>query len=138
MKKHLALLLIIILVSFAACTSPQDTGETGGDAVADFIDLSGLSVTMLKGELYNIVQSAEDYLGAELKMGGYYYGMSLNEAEPRHYIIVEPADPCCMQGLELVWPGQETYPEPYAELEVTGVFSSYEDKGLTYYYLDVR
>jgi len=139
MKKYLALLLVIILAIHAACAAPPETGETEGDSVADFVDLSGLSTTMLKGELNNIMQSAEDYVGAELKMDGYYYGMSLNGTDWYHYIIVEPADPCCMQGLELAWPDQEdTYPEPYAKLAVTGAFSSYEDKGLTYYYLDVK
>jgi hypothetical protein len=44
-----------------------------------------------------------------------------------------------MNGLEILWQGEHTYPndypEMYAEIEVAGIFESYEELGQTYYHL---
>lgn len=59
-----------------------------------------------------------------------------------HFVVVADATACCTQGLELVWLGEhiylEDYPEDNTEIEVSGVFKSYDEEGITYYYIETN
>jgi len=78
-----------------------------------------------------------------VKMKGLYYASYYDETDQYyHYIIIEDATECCQQGLEFIWSGTHNYPEDYpedgTEVEVNGVFGSYEELGITYYYIAVE
>ena len=142
MKKHnIPIILLVILLASVWLGGCQGTDESTDTATGDaaIIDLSGLSTTMLKGELFKIMTNGADYVGQTIKMDGFYYRTGDEGADAeRHFVIVEIADPCCMQGLEFNWSAGGMYPTLYDEIAVTGVFSSYEKQGLTFYYLDTE
>ena len=127
-------------------TSNADTEETGSltsaGAAVD-VDLTRLSSIMVYSEVYNMVTSPDDYMGKTVKMKGLYYASYYDETDQYyHYIIIEDATECCQQGLEFIWSGTHNYPEDYpedgTEVEVNGVFGSYEELGITYYYIAVE
>lgn len=106
------------------------------------IDLTALNSIMVYVEVYNIMKSPEDYMGQTIKMSGPYYTSFYNETDSYyHYVIIEDASACCQSGLEFIWKGEHSYPEDYpadqTNIEVVGVFESYEELGKTYYYLSV-
>jgi len=53
--------------------------------------------------------------------------------------VIADATACCQQGLEFIWNGAHAYPDDYpeqeSEIEITGVFQSYQEGSSTYYYL---
>ena len=106
------------------------------------VDLTKLSSTMVYAEVYNMMESPNNYLGKTIKMSGSYYS-SYSERTGLHYhfVIIEDATACCAQGLEFIWNGEHTYPGDYpaetTNIEVTGVFGSYDELGETYYYLAI-
>jgi hypothetical protein len=118
-------------------SSPQEISPNNMDIDVDLTVLSG---TMVYAEVYNIMIDPEEYMGKIIKMNGsysasYYDGTGLYY----HYVIIEDATACCAQGLEFIWNGEHSYPDDYPEaqtkIEVVGVFGSYDELGITYYYL---
>ena len=116
--------------------------DTAGGETAKAIDLTVLSSTMIYAEVYNIMTHPDEYMGKTIKMSGPYYA-SFYDATGLyyHYVVIEDATACCQQGLEFNWKGEHIYPDDYPEdgtkIEVTGVFSSYDELGRTYYYIAV-
>lgn len=60
-------------------------------------------------------------------------------AEANHSCCVKDSCPiCCQQGLEFIWEGHK-YPDDYpavnSNIEVTGVFETYDENGITYCHL---
>jgi len=107
------------------------------EPIPDFVDLTLLSGTMVYAEVYQIMSYPEDYLGKTIKMGG-LYSVSYSEQSERyfHRVLIEDALACCQQGLEFILNGERAYPDENAHIEVTGVFSCYEDDfGFDCYYL---
>jgi len=157
-KKHL---FVLALCLFAASILPgcafsassgQESGAsadagyspfespTDGDAEPDGsgvdLDLTVLSSTMAYSEVYNMMANPQDYKGKTIKVNGWYYASYNDETgESYHFVIVADAAACCQQGIEFVWNGPADYPENLSQIEITGVFSSYESGGYTYYYL---
>jgi hypothetical protein len=106
------------------------------------VDLTEMSSTMVYAEVYNITNNPDKYMGKTIRMSGPYQASYYDETGLYyHYVIVEDAAACCAQGLEFIWNGEHTFPDDYplaqAKIEVTGVFGSYEELGITYYYLAV-
>ena len=151
MKKYLSILLALCLlcVCAAGCCNKDASQDENGNAIAqtrgksvipDFIDLTKLTSTLVYAEVYNIMTSPGDYIGKTIKMSGAY---SAQYYEPTdkvyHAVLIADAAACCSQGLEFEWNGEHAYPDDYpevgSEIEVTGVFGSYEELGQTYYYL---
>lgn len=118
---------------------PKET-EAAVTANEDIIDLTQLSSTMVYAEVYNITVNPEDYLGKTIKMRGLYYSDYYAELDNQyHYVMILDATACCPEGFEFIWSGGRSYPDDYpdveTEIEVTGVFESYEEEGFTYYYI---
>ena len=141
MKKNIsALLPIILILSLAAgCIRETPTSEIESDINVD-VDLSRFSATIVHTELNRILSNPGDYLGKTIRMRGPYYYFDYQDAGKRHhYVAVEIADACCMNGLEFIWDGEDAFPDGYppetARIDVIGVFSRYEEAGDTYYYL---
>jgi len=106
------------------------------------VDLTTLSSTMIYAEVNNIITNPEDYIGKTIRMSGPYYVSFYDITNLYyHYVIIEDATACCSQGLEFIWSGDHSYPDDYpkeqTKIEVVGVYGSYEELEITYYYLAV-
>lgn len=156
-RKSIILITILMLaLSIAGCSSSEDSivqesedrvqisenieNSTDKGTGGVDVDLTILSSTMVYGEVFNITINPEDYLGKTIKLRGEYYASFYEQTEKYyHYAIIADAAACCEQGLEFLLDGDYTYPEDYPEngkqVEFTGVINSYEELGLTYYYI---
>ncbi|KAF5041745.1 hypothetical protein DSECCO2_519820 [anaerobic digester metagenome] len=106
------------------------------------VDLTVLSSTMVYSEVYNMMVNPDVYLGKTIKViGPYYAGQLVYGAEKYyHFVVISDATACCQNGIEFIWDdNSHVYPDEYPKdntvIEITGVFSSYEESGNTYYYL---
>ena len=150
MKKTLSVLLCFVTLLFAsACgkstNEPAVTTETAvpapGNAVD--VDLTQLSSTMVYSEVYAMMTEPENYIGKTVRMHGNFATQEYN-GQRLYACIVQDATACCAQGLEfepestLSYP--DDFPEPGAEITVTGTFDSYKEEvdGNTYIYLVLR
>jgi len=138
--------------SEAADIQEETTGESAGgtedlslESTNNDVDvnLTALSSIMVYSEVYNMMTVPDDYLGKSVKMRGEYAGTYYDVTDQYyHYVIIADATACCQQGLEFIWEGEHNYPDDYPELgtevEVSGVFGSYDELGLTYYYISVE
>lgn len=117
---------------------PKESSKSnGGDTGVD-VDLTVLSSTMVYGEVFNIVMYPESYVGKTIKTRGLYYADYYEPTEHYyHFVIIQDATACCAQGLEFIWFGEHIYPDDYpeneAEIEITGVWESYEEEGQIWY-----
>ena len=126
------------IVSSESGTKERATESGGVD-----VDLTVLSGTMVYAEVNNIMISPKNYVGKTIKMSGLYYASYFDQTDQYyHYVVITDATSCCPQGLEFIWDGKHAYPDDYpeyqAQIEVIGVFDSYDELGQTYYYLDVN
>jgi len=136
MKKFLFLIMIFYPLLAAGCAD-----NAGAKRGAD-VDLTEMSSTMVYAEVYNIMTNPDEYMGKTIKMSGLYYASYYDLTDLYyHYVVVEDATACCAQGLEFVWDGEHAYPDDYPEeqtnIEVAGVFGSYDELGRTYYFITV-
>ena len=141
MKKTSVLLLLLILVALSAAACGDDARPNAAQDTNVDLDLSAFGTTIVHAELNNIMSSPSDYLGKTIRMRGPYYYGYLGETEQRYnFIAVEIADACCINGIEFIWDGDNAFPDGYpketAMIEVTGVFSRYEDPDGIFYYLE--
>ena len=127
MKKILSIVLVLsMLFAFASCES-NNNGSKQTSSDLD-LDLTKLSSTMVYSEVYNMMNTPDEYIGKKVKMQGDF---SVYEGDGRNYYtcIIADATACCQQGMEFVWKGDHKYPEDYPELgediTVTGVFETY-------------
>jgi translation initiation factor 1 (eIF-1/SUI1) len=118
----------------------KELTEIEGSSEVD-VDLTSLSSTMVYAEVYNMMINPEEYIGKTIKISGQYYASWFEETEQYyHGVIISDATACCSQGLEFIWDDNthtypDEYPEDYTEVEIIGVFDSYEELGSTYYYI---
>jgi hypothetical protein len=119
-----------------------DVEQTGFEQAAVDLDLSILSSTIAYVEVSNIVSNPNNYLGKTIKMSGTYYPSYGEETGLYyHYVLVGDVAACCQQGMEFIWNGGHAFPDDYPKendtIEVTGVFGTYKEFDLNYYYLAV-
>lgn len=107
-------------------------------------DLTQMSGDMVYAMIYQLVTDPASYEGKTFKMKGEF---STSWYEPTqknyYYIVIKDALACCSQGMEFIWEdGSHTdpaeYPEPGTELEVTGIFETYEEEGESVTYCRLR
>ena len=149
MKKRLYI-IFVVMFAFSGCgrqeekndgtvTSPQikmDNPTSDQDVNID-LDLTMLSSTMVYAEVYNIMMEPESYVGKTIKMEGLYYADNYTD-KSYHFVIISDATACCAQGLEFIWLGDHSYPKSDTEVEVVGIFESYEENGQRYYRIDAH
>ena len=107
------------------------------------IDLTVMGKDMVYSTVYQMVYNPKDYIGKTVKMEGQYFVAFSNNPENTNfynYCLVADATACCQQGLEfLCYDGHDTYPDDFpedgTEVEVTGVFETYQEEGYTYFRL---
>lgn len=153
----LSILTILILVTGCAQTGNSQTGnsENGesafetsksenaddsdrrgdGDGTID-LDLTKLSGTMVYGEVFQLLVEPQAYVGKTIKVRGTYrVDNTSRENTSYHFIMIQDAAACCQNGLEFM---ANEYPEDSAEIEIVGTYSTYEEEGNTYYFIDAR
>lgn len=92
------------------------------------IDLTRLSSTMVYSEVYNMMNTPENYVGKMVRMNG---KLAVYKYPDRNYYtcIIKDATACCQQGMEFLWAGNHKYPDDYPNegdgIIVTGVFDIY-------------
>lgn len=156
MIKKLSLIFIGILLglSLIGCSKQDPHNEDDTSAItiqeeslnlnklddAVDIDLTALSSTLVYAEVYSMMMSPEEYMGQTIKMKGTYCPLYSEETgKYYHYVIIEDAAACCQQGIEFIWGGEHVFPDDYpsegTEVEVVGVFDTYEELGDIYPYV---
>lgn len=105
------------------------------------IDLTKMSTEMVFSTVSQMWYNPQAFDGNVVKMRGLYnphYYEKLDKVY--HNLLIMDALGCCPQGVEFVWgDGSHVYPDEYpevnTELEVIGVFETYEEEGYTYFRL---
>ena len=98
------------------------------------IDLTSMSSTMVYSYVFNMVTTPDDFIGQRFRIQGIYdEGLWEPTNQMYHYIIIADATACCAQGLEFVLTDESAaYPQPGDEIEISGIFSTYEEEGNLY------
>jgi len=142
-----AIIIMLVILNSLSSFRPQNENTPANfdaDMVID-IDLTVLGENMIRAEVVNILSSPEEYLGKVIKMSGPYYAVP----EPMlgrviDMIAVAEVDACCPPlGFEIIVGDffdlrPFDFPNQGTRIEVTGVFSTYEEKGIDLYYLAVN
>ncbi len=99
------------------------------------IDLTKMSSTMVYSEVYNMMDSPENYLGKTVRMRGPF---AFAEGDGRYYFacIISDATACCAQGIEFILRDERVFPDEYPEegkeITVVGVFDAYMEGNYQY------
>jgi hypothetical protein len=106
------------------------------------LDLTKMSSTMQFAQMNQINENQEKYLGKTIKAAGFYYPAYYEQMDTYvHFVVVGDAASCCLQALEFKWLGNHRYPSDYpeqgADLEILGVFKTYQEMGRPVYYLEI-
>ena len=147
------IVFLLICLLFCACANKAEgealpEQEESPNAEADSVvqsvdvDLTQLSSTMVYGEVFAITDAPELYIGKTIRLSGEYYSTYYDVTDKNyHFVVIADASACCQQGIEFLLPDTYAYPQDYPkngdELEISGVFKSYEEEGNTYYYIEV-
>ena len=100
------------------------------------IDLRGINANIIYATIFNMVQQPSTYLNMSVSMyGNYKETVNQDTNSTYHFCVVPDALKCCSQGIEFKYDG-ENYPDEGQEIEITGIFSSYEEGGQEFYYID--
>ena len=106
------------------------------------VDLTILSGTMVFAKLNSMMENPDDYLGQTIKIRGPYDAFLYERTGVFYtYVLIEDNAACCLQRLEFILSGQNTFPDDFPEretmIELEGVFESYDEQNQTYYYIAV-
>ena len=136
-KQRIPVILCIVFMLIAMQTLISGCATQERDSVVD-VDLTALSSPLVFAEVNNMMIEPESYVGKTIKAKGLYGVETFNtDDEYFHFVIIPDATACCSQGMEFIWIGThvfpDDYPKPETEIEVTGVWESYEENGFAYY-----
>lgn len=138
--------ILLFTSVFAGCSgkgnsenNSNDTAEASAVAQKIDLDLSGMNTTMVYSQLADMMENPDSYIGKTIKMAGQFTLTENTETKQKYYnVTVIDATNCCQQGLEFIWE-DHTYPDDYptvnSNIEVTGVFETYDENGITYCHL---
>ena len=111
----------------------QETSNSNKEDV-DY-DLTKMGSDMVYATVYQMMVDPTTYEGKTVRVNGNYYGGWYEPtAQYYFYVIIEDAMACCSQGLEFIWEdGSHVYPDEYpadgSEVEVTGIYETYQEEG---------
>ncbi|MCL2023259.1 MAG: hypothetical protein FWG82_02685 [Oscillospiraceae bacterium] len=140
MKKFITMASVFCLL-FALLTAcggnSLDLTEDGGDP-NKLIDLTSMGETLLKAQIEKIYNESDIYTGRRVRTNGTYMSYADESGENAEAIIAYSDAACCTMGFELYWSGAPKYiggqPKPDDIIEVTGVYSMYQDASSGYTY----
>ncbi|MCR4579180.1 MAG: hypothetical protein K5681_02415 [Treponema sp.] len=109
------------------------------DKKIDF-DLTKMSTTMIYSTVFDMMIAPEDYENKVIKVAGMFNVFTNEVTGDRYYaVIVQDATACCQQGLEFIWLGDHIYPDDYpemfSEIVITGTYTTTEEDGISYSYI---
>ena len=141
MKKLLLLMTLLLCASVGLGGMTPSIAEEAATApqVVD-LDLSKMSGTFVYAEIYQMMMDPQAYIGKVIRLSGWYdvYEDSTTGMVYTSCIIPD-ATSSCAQGIEFVWGGEhrypQDYPEPGADLVVTGRFETYLEDDYEYIHL---
>ncbi len=99
------------------------------------VDLTKLSSTMVYSEVYNMVNTPENYIGKRVRMNGSF---AYAEGNGKYYYacLISDATACCAQGIEFILKDERKFPEEYPEkgagITVVGIFDTYNEGDYQY------
>ncbi|MDR0197884.1 MAG: hypothetical protein LBI36_06685 [Oscillospiraceae bacterium] len=142
MKRLLSVILCVVCALLAGGCGGSETKtppEGGGEGGVD-VDLTAMSKTVAYAVINEIMANPGDYIGKTVKINGPYANEYYDKTDLYyHYVVIEGDGACCIQWLEFIRNGDHAFPEDYPpqqeKIQVTGVFGSYDELGVTYYYL---
>jgi len=83
--------------SAAESNSPKSQDSAAAAGEVD-MDLTVMSSTMVYAEIYNMLESLDDYIGKTVKMRGLYYASYYEELDKYYnFVVIEDATACCQQ-----------------------------------------
>ena len=135
MKRIVCIFLFFLCIfTLFSCHDPDIS-----DGEVD-LDLTKLSSTMVYSEVYNMVETPENYIGRRVRMQGKFSVYRDPSTDAVYFAcVIADATACCSQGVEFVLEGTHAYPDDYpplgTEITVTGEFSTYTENGIRYCYL---
>lgn len=153
--KRFFLLFLITALALAGCgqaapeatvatTAPAPSETQAASQTSSYVDLTGLSSTMVYAEVFNMTTFPEDYIGKTVKMRGQFstgrlYAQDGTDGSMVFSCIIQDATSCCAQGIPFDLAGPFSYPEDYPELgdqiTVVGTFEKCTQDGLEFYRL---
>jgi len=106
------------------------------------IDLTTMKKTMVYATVNDMMMHPDKYMGKTMKMSGLHdRSYDYQTGKYYHYVVIEDATACCQQGMEFVLPEQykeEDYPKLNTKIDVVGVFDSYDEDGVSYFYIEAE
>ena len=124
----LAALMLAIALLLCGCGKQTDTVSHGAAAETVDVDLTTLSSTMVYAEVFNMVNTPEDYIGRTVKMEGSCSTFFDDVNNVDYYTcIIQDATACCATGIEFILKEDQTYPGEMDEITVVGTFDTYEE-----------
>ncbi|MCL2702383.1 MAG: hypothetical protein FWE91_02080 [Defluviitaleaceae bacterium] len=134
--------LVIAAAALIIINSPRPGNDDRTDTAASITDFTAMSSTMAYAAINSIYENPAGHIGRTIRARGTYHPYSdPSMGQYYHYITLTDAPGCCPQILEFKLsgePSRQDYPPQNALIEITGVFSSYEELGHTYYYWAVE
>lgn len=117
----------------SSAAAPAGTVPPAETAPPYDLDLLACSATVVYAEVFNMMNTPEDYLGKRVRMEGVLASYSY----PDHTVygcIIADATACCKQGMEFVLADDrpERYPPPGSEIVVSGRFNTYQAGEFTF------
>lgn len=111
----------------------QQALDTSHDDI--YVDLTLLSSTLIYSEVYNMMCDPDKYIGKKIRMSG-NTAIFHDDYDGNDYYacIIKDATACCSQGIEFQLKEGE-YPTEDEVITVTGIYSSYDINGQTFYTL---
>ena len=136
-KALLGALLVLLAALLCACGTRENPEAPAQAGAGRMVNLTALSQSMRYAQAYNMLNIApEEYIGSTVRVKGPHSAYFNETAQKNdHYITVSDTTVCCYVDLEFRLAAGQTYPERDAEVEIEGVFQSYEEAGNTYYCL---
>ncbi len=130
-----SIMLVLIFCVCAFCLVSCGDGTMQVENVD--VDLTSLSATMVYAKVNDMITNPTAYIGKTIKAKGVYDTSYFNKTQKYYnYVVIKDATACCAQGLEFEYSGG--YPDRGAEIVIIGVFGSYTELGLTYYYISAN
>jgi len=131
--------LCLLGASFAKNDVSLPQNKPTSDKTID-LDLSTMKSTMIYATVNDIMMRPKKYLGKTMKISG-LYDRSYDQQTDKyyHYVVIEDATACCQQGMEFVFgeiDSLDDFPAVGAKIVVVGVFGSYEELDISYFYIE--
>ncbi len=122
------LLALLLLAGLAGCGGKGQEAASAPGTVD--LDLTVMSGTMVFAQVYNMMQTPEDFVGKVVKIEG-LFTIYRDEAADRTFYscIILDATACCSQGIDLLLSSEEDLPEMGEEIVAVGTFDTYLHDG---------